>query len=479
MITIDGRISVKDVASIAQESTRVALDPSVTQRVTTAYHTARELTQTVPTYGQTTGVGANRVLTVEEDDSAHGIRLLRSHAVDAGSPLPPASVRAMLAVRLAQLAHPGSGVNPTVLHGLERMLNENALPSVLEFGSIGTADTSALAGTALTLMGERPASAPLEAMARWESDSALSFMSSSALTLGRACLASTDLRNLLDANSIAFALSFVGLRGNRSPQSAAATAAIAAPGAEAVTARLRALLGGSGDSALIQDPFAFRAHPAIQAPLWDLSARLEALLASLINVAAENPLFVDGVNGPEVVHHGGFFQASLAVTVDSLTIALAQSIPTSLSRIRMMTEPNYTGGSPFLAQGPQGSSGIMMVEYVAASAYAEMVAAAAPSSMTTAVVSRGTEEDASFASQAIVQLERSLKAYRTVFACELVVAARLLRQKGVDVAALPSPMLQRAATVLQALPQDDEDRELRTDLATAQALVEELASCCA
>ena len=477
MITIDGKISVKEVATIAHGTESVALGHDVVSRVQVAYDRARELVQTVPTYGRTTGVGANRVLAVEEEDSEHGIRLLRSHAVDAGAPLSPVLVRAMLSVRLAQLAHPGSGINPGVLSGLERMLNSNALPSVLEFGSIGTADTSALAGTALTLMGERPASAPLDPMPRWESDSALSFMSSSALTLGRACLAAADLEQLVDANSVSFALSFVGLRGNRSPQCSIATAAIAAPGATEVNARLNSLLGATGEAALIQDPFALRAYPAIQTPLWDLSARFQSLLASLINVAAENPLFVDSADGPQVVHHGGFFQSSLAVMIDSITIALAQSIPTALSRIRMMTEPSYSGASPFLADGPQGSSGIMMVEYVAASAYAEMRASAAPSAVTTAVVSRGTEEDASFASQSVVQLERSLRAYRTVIACEIVVAARLLRQRGVDSAALPSPALQRVAAVLAALPQVDKDRELRTDLATAEELIEKVAAC--
>ena len=37
------------------------------------------------------------------------------------------------------------------------MLNEDALPSSAQYASIGTGDLGALAGTALTLIGERPA----------------------------------------------------------------------------------------------------------------------------------------------------------------------------------------------------------------------------------------------------------------------------------------------------------------------------------
>ena len=86
------------------------------------------------------------------------MRLLRSHAVDAGDPLDDRTVRAMLAVRLVQLCVPGAGLDPEILGGLERMLNEDALPELLQYASIGTGDLAALAGTALTLIGERPGS---------------------------------------------------------------------------------------------------------------------------------------------------------------------------------------------------------------------------------------------------------------------------------------------------------------------------------
>ena len=62
----------------------------------------------------------------------------------------------MLAVRLIQLCVPGAGLDPAILDGLARMLNDNALPELLQYASIGTGDLAALAGTALTLIGERP-----------------------------------------------------------------------------------------------------------------------------------------------------------------------------------------------------------------------------------------------------------------------------------------------------------------------------------
>ncbi len=69
----------------------------------------------------------------------------------------------MLAVRLVQLCVPGAGLDPKILAGLERMLNDDALPELLQYASIGTGDLAALAGTALTLIGERPAIGAVDA----------------------------------------------------------------------------------------------------------------------------------------------------------------------------------------------------------------------------------------------------------------------------------------------------------------------------
>ena len=61
-----------------------------------------------------------------------------------------------------------------------------------------------------------------------------------------------------------------------------------------------------------------------------------------------------------------------------------------------------------------------MVEYVAAGAIAEIRNAAQPASAGTLVLSRGAEEDATFASQGAQQLERSIAAYRVLLVLRTV-----------------------------------------------------------
>jgi histidine ammonia-lyase len=63
------------------------------ERASAAADAVRQLGALVPVYGRTTGVGANREVSVS-DQVGHGRRLLRSHAGGAGPPLDVAEARA-------------------------------------------------------------------------------------------------------------------------------------------------------------------------------------------------------------------------------------------------------------------------------------------------------------------------------------------------------------------------------------------------
>ncbi|MFC8801134.1 aromatic amino acid ammonia-lyase [Promicromonospora sp. NPDC057138] len=469
MIELGGSAGLADVVAVA-DGGRVRVPDAAIEAVGRAHELTRRLSAEVPTYGRTTGVGANKSAAVVDDAAAHGLRLLRSHAVDAGPELPERAVRAMLAVRLNQLCAAGSGVDPAVLGALEGMLNGNALPTVRAHASIGTGDLGALAGTALTLMGERPATGPLEPMGPWSSDSALPFISSNALTIGRTCLVVDTLSRLDRAAAAVYALSFRGLDGNTSVLSPAAVRAAAAPGVDVVAERVRRLLEPAVEPARIQDAFGLRTFPISQGAFTHALGTLAEQAGRVLGVAQENPLF--DLAGETVVHHGAFHQAALGLALDGCNLALAQTGPLVMSRIAMINEPALTGLRPFLATGQEGASGLMMVEYVAASALGELRAAAQPASLGSVALSRGAEEDASFASQAVVQAERAVDAYRTLLACELVGAVRLLRQRGV---VLPAGPLGDAFELAAALPSDDVDRDLRDDLDLAQKLLDALA----
>ncbi|WP_214411813.1 aromatic amino acid lyase [Sphaerisporangium fuscum] len=474
-------------------------------RAAASYRAAEEIARRRPVYGRNTGVGANRTEDVTASDGdTHGLRLLRSHAGGVGPLVPADQVRAMLAVRANQILAGGGGLQPAFAEALARALNSGHLPQVHEIGAIGTGDLTALAETGLTLIGERPWTgghgAPPEPITL-ETGDALAFCSSSALTIGQATLAWSDVTGLLRATQVVAALSLLAADGGGEPYDEQVHAGRPHPGNIAVATEMRRLLAasepagghereepagpplavpparGSGERApapppRIQDPFGFRCFPQVHGPAVEAAAELERVLGIEINAAAENPL-IDAGHGT-VHHHGGFHQATLGLALDHLRVALLHTAHLSAARLATLVEPAFTGLRPFLAEGPAGSSGVMILEYSANSALARLRNAAHPAALGHAVLSRGVEEHASFASQSAVQTVQAAAAYRLVLACELVSAVRALRGRG----RTPDPATPAGAAYATAASRLDprtDDRPLTADVETAAGLLDALA----
>ncbi len=139
----------------------------------------------------------------------------------------------------------------------------------------------------------------------------------------------------------------------------------------------------------------------------------------------------------------------------------------------MLAEPAYTGLHPFLGDGTPAASGVMIVEYSAASALAELRALATPAGTQVVTLSRGVEEDASFATLAAQQALGAVSRYRAVLAGELVAALRCLRMQGRRPVAL-EPALAWLDERDGGCP-DMHDRDLTSDLLLAEDLVDHLA----
>ena len=371
-----------------------------------------------PVYGRTTGVGANYDVAVRGEGREPALRLLRGPAAGVGEPLAAEVVRATVLVRLSQMAAAGGGHRLEVADALIALLRRGELPELRDLGGIGTADLSVLAQLCLALADGD------DGFALAEGDAG-AFLSSNAATLAMAALAWADLRELLDAGLGVAAATFRALEGNREAFAEPVAAARPLPGLVAVASTMRALTEGAGPPARLQDPFAFRCLPPVAGALHDALATLRDVLTVEIGAAAENPL----VAGGEVLHHGGFHAAPVALALDTTRLALVPFVQLSVARLAHLLEPRLAGLTPFLAAPAPGSSGLMIAEYVANDALARLRAEAAPVVLGTAVVSRGLEEHASFAWQGALQARRSVEHVRTALALEHVAAERALAMK--------------------------------------------------
>lgn len=467
-------LDAAQVAALARGRMVPLVDPKARERVREARELAERIVRHRRVYGRTTGVGANRTTDVpqERTNDTYAMRLLRSHGSGAGPELPDEQVRAMLAVRLNQLLAGGTAVQVGVLDRIADALTSGHVPTVHAFGAIGTGDLSALGALGLTLAGELPwrggsgtAPAPL-ALDRGD---ALPLISSGALTIGQSALGAHDLKTLLDQVPSIAALTLTAIRGSTEPYRKRVHDLRPHPGAQLLAARIRELLApAQWTPPLVQEPFGLRCLPQVHGAALDAWRALDQVLSVEINAAAENPLL--DIDDATYHHHGGFHQAQLALALDQFRLGLVGTAELSAARLAYLVDPAFTGLPPFLADGEQGSSGVMITEYIARSALAELRTHAQPVSLDHAVISRGAEDHASFASTGAVRLLDSVRPFQLVLACELLAAVRALRMLG-TVPAGDGELRSFYECAVERLAPSIADRSLSADLHEAAALL--------
>ena len=449
----------------------VELTEASVQRITASHQYLRTAGRSGAVYGLTTGVGALRNVptdTTPGDGTSHALRLWRSHATGSGDTYDDATARAAMAIRLHQITSGRSGVSSGLAAALGAAIASGAVPELHRFGSIGTGDLVPLAELALTLVGERAWRTGGTAPAPVDDGDALPFMSSNALTLATAALVHRRLATLSDSAEKVTALSATALQASLQAFDPRVHAGRPDASQQAVAARLsRLLTPADWVPARVQDPFALRTVPQVHAPFLDaLSTTHHAVLVE-VDDSTENPLVVaDGAP----LHHGGFVTARLSATLDALRQATYPVIALSAARLSALINPSLTGLPAFLASGPPGSSGVMILEYLAQDALARARIMTTPVSTGHAVVSLGLEEHASFSTQAAWACEQMVALAPVVLGCELIAAVRALRM---DPRRSPGPGLRDTyAAAAAVLGEERSDRPFDEDLASAVHLVE-------
>lgn len=387
-------------------------------------------------YGVTTGVGALRAVSLDPRGTP-SLRLWRSHAAGTGTALSDEEARAAMLVRLHQLLRGGAGVTPDLAAGLARALEAGAVPTLRDHGGLGTGDLTVLAQLGLTLAGELPWRSGSAAVVEPTYTDGLTFLSSNAATVAVASLAVVRLADLLRSAEQVAALSHLALRGSVAAYDGRVHAAKDDPFASAVAVRMRTLLDGAErGSARLQDPFGLRALPQVQGAAEAAAATAEQVLMSEIGAAAENPLVTSEPG--EVLHHGQFMTQRLAGALDALRAALPPVLALSHARLSALLDPRQTGLPAFLADGPPGSSGLMVTEYVAADLLARASTLSSPVTAGRTVVSLGLEEHASHSTWSARLCADLGSLVPSLLACELVAAVRALRLAPDRVLAVPA-----------------------------------------
>ena len=491
-IALDGlSLTPALVTAVAREGKMVRLEEEARARNTAAAAAlARLVEEGTPIYGVTTGVGALRSREVPAGERPdHQLRLLRSHACGAGRPLAPEEVRAAMVVRANQLGAGGAGVSDELLVALVAALNAGFVPHTRQLGSLGTGDLTVLADIALALLGEgrarrgeklvgaQNALAKADLVApRLGPRDGLAFMSSNAATIGHAALIAVDADDLLDASLAVAALSFTAAGADPIVLDPRVHGARGHPGQVAMAARMRELLGLNAASLgapaarrAIHDPYPFRALAQVEGALFDSLSELEVVLGLELNAAAENALIDAATSG--ALPNANFHAGVLALGLDRLRAALAQSASLVAARVSALLDPGSMGLPAALAERPGQDSGAMMLEYTAHAAAADVRLHAGPVAAQTTTVGGGLESHASFAPFAARRSAEALESAAVAVSTELVVALRALRMRGIAPGGGEAGRL--FAVAAERLDGDLSDRALGDDVEAAGALLVE------
>jgi histidine ammonia-lyase len=445
---VDGRsLTLDQFLAVARKNQPVLLPAEARVRIASSRKAVeRAVGAGRAVYGVTTGFGglSHKMISPAQSRELQ-ISLVRSHASGTGPALPTDVVRGLILLRANSLARGHSGVRPEVLDRLLDLLNRGLVPWIPEQGSVGASgDLAPLAHLAMTLVGEgafltnsETAPEPARAVLDRERISPLelvekegvALLNGTALMASYLALAVEDVRGLLEAATIAAAVSFDALEGNPESLDDRLGEIRNFPEHRAVAASLRALLAGSELSAPRttwkgQDAYTLRCLPQVLGSVELGRHFAEGVVVRELNAVTDNPVVFDG---DEFVSGGNFHGQPLALALDSLALSTQYLAAFSERRISRLLHPALNHGLPaFLAPDPGVSSGFMVPQYLAAALVNENVTLVHPASASSLPTSADQEDYVSMGPWAGVKLRRIIENTRRVLAVEWIVASQAL-----------------------------------------------------
>jgi histidine ammonia-lyase len=475
-VTIDGHnLTLEQIETIARQQVEVSLDPDARRVIQAAAESLDSLASDArPMYGVNTGYGAFSDRRIDADEaSALSRNLILSHAVCVGEPFTPDVTRAAMVVRANALAHGLSGVRPVLIETLLEMLSRGVTPIIPSQGSLGSSgDLGPLAHLALVLTSAGDGTGERGSGQAWYRGEALTGADAMhragiarvqpgpkdglALTNGASfaaallALGCADAGRVLSAAEAAAAMSFEALRGVIAALDPRLHKARAHPGQATVAERLSKLMSGSSltdSTSRVQDAYSLRCIPQVLGPVWETLDSAISVATIEVNSATDNPLLLDG----RAVSGGNFHGEPVGMAADFLKIALCNAGGLAERRIfRLVSGHTSDGLPPMLVSPPEAAglqSGLMMLQYTAASLALENQTLATPDSVRSLPTSADQEDFNANATSAARNLLRVLDNLRRIVAIELVTAARALDMRRLT---LPSVSFGAGTTTIHA-----------------------------
>lgn len=182
------------------------------------------------------------------------------------------------------------------------------------------------------------------------------------------------------------------------------------------------LRGGQGIRT--QDALSLRSMPQIHGAAREQIAHAERQINIELQSANDNPLVFGDQHNYRVLSQANPHGEAMAMTATTLSMAVAELGGVAERRVDRLVNPHVSGLPPFLIAESGVNSGLMIVQYAAASLVAENKMLAQPMVLDNYITSAQQEDHLSLGTPATLNLLRILNNVQKVLAIEYITAGQ-------------------------------------------------------
>jgi histidine ammonia-lyase len=434
--------------AIAGGQLKGILSEKAVQKINTSEQYVKDIVATNKTvYGINTGFGILANTSISQADTATlQYKILQSHSVGVGDPIPVEVAKLMLITKVHALAQGYSGARLTTIERIIWHIENDIIPLVPEKGSVGASgDLAPLAHLFLPLIGlgecvdgsqDVSTRVPTAAIFRKYGISAiqlgpkegLALINGTQFIVSFAVKAVQRMHNCLEAADIIGAMSLEALTGTKAPFDERLHDLRPFKGNKLVAQRLRLLLDHSAimqshvDCGRVQDPYSLRCMPQVHGASRNAWLHLKELTEIELNAVTDNPIIL---SAEDTISGGNFHGQPLALPLDYACFSAAELGNISDRRCYLLLEGKW--GLPMLLMKDVGlNSGFMIPQYTTAALVTENKTMCFPASADSIPTSLGQEDHVSMGSISGRKLNKVLDNLEFILAIELLSACQAI-----------------------------------------------------
>ncbi|HYE56752.1 MAG TPA: histidine ammonia-lyase [Chitinophagaceae bacterium] len=439
-----GRLTSATAINLLKGSIRGILPAETIAAINASQQHVQDIVENNKTvYGINTGFGilANTKIS-EADTQTLQYKILQSHSVGVGQPIPSTIAKLMLITKVHALAKGYSGVQLQTIQRILWHIEHDVIPVVPEKGSVGASgDLAPLAHLFLPLVGlgevffrgqRIPSSRMLQENGlqpiQLGPKEGLALINGTQFILAYAVKAVQRLHNCLEAADIIGAMSLEALTGTKAPFDERLHELRPYAGNKLVAQRLRLLLKDSDimqshvDCGRVQDPYSLRCMPQVHGASRNAWLHLKELTETELNAVTDNPIIF---SADDTISGGNFHGQPLALPLDYACFAAAEIGNISDRRCYLLLEGKW--GLPMLLMKNVGlNSGFMIPQYTTAALVTENKTLSFPASADSIPTSLGQEDHVSMGSISGRKVNTVLDNLEYILAIELMSACQAI-----------------------------------------------------